>query len=309
LMRYCLILLLAIAGNCWAVDAKIGGPAEAIVGDLVVLTSSESVGDNKLWIIDPAADGRTIECNETLAFAIGTPGRYEFTLVVADKEAQIAYARHSVTIRQAGPVPTPDPIPDPKPDDPKPQPPSGVEQFEKLSKEQAAKLNDVATAVRLQKSLLDASASVRGRSLDEAKRAIGSAFEATMLQRTGASRDKDWLSTWRVPINEAIAAWKPKDTAAYLAAIEATAKGLVASAASDTVETKVTLYTRKGCVYCDRWKANVMPALEAAGWKIEIIDGAGGSVPRFDVCAYGKCTNHTGYMDVATFGKIVQSMK
>jgi hypothetical protein len=105
-MRYCLILALAIAGNCWAVDAKIGGPAEAIVGDLVVLTSSESVGDNKLWIIDPAADGRTIECNETLAFAIGTPGRYEFTLVVADKEAQIdkSNALHTQVVRLLRPL-------------------------------------------------------------------------------------------------------------------------------------------------------------------------------------------------------------
>lgn len=300
-----LALCIFCANICSAVDAKIGGPAEAIVGDLVVLTSSESVGDNKLWIIDPAADGRTIECNDTLAFAIGTPGRYEFTLVVADKEAAIAYARHSVTIRPAGSI-SPPPT-EPAPVEPEPQP--GVSQFEKLSRELAAKVGDATTATALQKSMLDAAASVRGRTLDEAKRAIGSAFESTMLQRTGESRNKDWLGLWRAPIDQAIASWAPKDTASYLSAIEAVAKGLVASAASDTVETKIVLYTRKGCVYCDRWKANVMPELQRAGWRIDIVDGAGGLVPRFDICAYGKCTNHVGYMDVGTFSKIIQSMK
>jgi hypothetical protein len=311
-MRFLALCLALVASTAFAQpQAVIQGPGESIVGDLVVLNSGASVGDNKVWIVDPAASGRTIECAETLAFAVGTPGRYEFTLVVANKEAEIAFARHVVIVRVQGTTPPPvdpvDPV-DPDPTDPPPVVPPNLKELTELSKSRAISLADNATANALADALKAAVAQSGPKPLADAKTAISAAFESTMLARTGASRDKDWLRTWRVPINEAIDKLNPTTTAQYLAAVTAVEQGLRTTGVS-VQSAKIVMYSRPGCVYCDRWERLVMPQLLDAGWIIEKAFEPTGDVPKFQVCAYGKCAEHTGYMDMNLFIRIVDSLK
>lgn len=309
-MRSLFLILTLVASTAFAqVDAVIQGPAESLIGDLVVLNSGGSVGDNKVWMVDPAVSGRTIECADTLAFAVGTPGRYEFTLVVADKNADIDFARHVVTIRASSTIPPPvDPDPnDPNPTDPPPVVPPDTKALTELSRTKASALSDNATATALADSLKQACETSKSKTLTEAKASVSSAFEATMLARVGSSRDKDWLRTWRMPINEAIDQRNPTDTAQYLALIVAVEHGLRNNSGASQ-PAKVVMYSRPGCIYCDRWERTVMPILSDAGWTIEKALDLVGEVPTFEICAYGQCVRYTGYMDVNTFSQIVASL-
>lgn len=309
-MRSLFLILTLIASTAFAqVDAVIQGPAEGIVGDLVVLNSGGSIGENKVWIVDPAASGRTIECSDTLAFAVGTPGRYEFTLVVADKNADIDYAQHVVTIRASGVVPPPvDPV-DPKPTDPPPVvTPPDAKALTELSRTKAQAMADNATANALADALKQAVEASRAKPLADAKAGVTAAFEATMLARVGSSRDKDWLRGWRMPMNDEIDKRNPTTTDQYLALVTAVEQGLRGNGSATEVS-KVVMYSRPGCVYCDRWEKLVMPVLIDAGWIIEKALDPVGTVPHFDVCAYGQCARHDGFMDVNTFSRIVASLK
>lgn len=303
---FVLLALLVVSTAQAAVDAVIQGPAEAFVGDLVVLNCGASVGDNKVWIVDPAAVGKTIECADTLAFAVGTPGRYEFTLVVADKEADIDFDRFVVVVNPQGS--TPGPVDPPPIGDPPVTPPADVAAFIALSRDKAAALGDNFTALALADALRVVITGSAANPLPDARAAVAAAFEATMLGRTGASRDKDWLRGWRMPINEAIDKAVPTTTAHYLAIVSAVEQGLRPSSASENIS-KVVMFSRPGCIYCDRWKLLVMPELLDKGWTVEFGRDDTEAVPYFDICAYGRCTRYDGYMDLNTFSRIVRSLE
>lgn len=108
-----ILLLLLLASSAFAeVRAVITGPEQANPGDLVVLSAAESVGDNYIWIQPQHLQTFTCDSKQ-LAFAVGTPGSYTFTLVAADKEAAIDYTTHTVVIGKPTPTPTPTPAPVP----------------------------------------------------------------------------------------------------------------------------------------------------------------------------------------------------
>lgn len=213
------------------VSAVINGPKEARVGDLVVLSGRDSVGDNVKWVQPQRI--QTLLCGDglDLAFATGTPGTYSFILIVADKEADIDYVQHTVVVRGGVTDPDPDPNPDPDPD-PTPPPPS-LDELRKISQEAAGRLNDSETSTGLAAAIRMAVDSLESRcdagqcpGLDECKRVMVGAIEARLLLRKGASRSVDWLNGWRVPVNAKMKEINAADVPTYLTAMRAVALGL-----------------------------------------------------------------------------------
>lgn len=94
-----LLLVLFLSFPCFAdVKAIIEGPTKANTGDLVVLTTKGSVGDNFVWIMPETLQVLTCDADQQIGFASGRPGVFKFTLIAADKEASIDYITHTVTI-------------------------------------------------------------------------------------------------------------------------------------------------------------------------------------------------------------------
>lgn len=229
-----LLLLLIFSSACFAdAVAVIEGPTTGRAGDLIVLDGSDSAGDGFRWIVP---DGlQTINCGGVgpgqLAFASGKAGAYTFTLIAADKEAEIDYVTHTVTI--AGSVPGPVPVPDPVPDDPTPTPVPVLEQLEKISRDSATGLNDSATAIGLAQAIMAVEAQMEQMcssgqcpGLGTAKAMMVAAIERRLLAREGVSRNVNWLDGWRKPINEAISKVQANDVPTYRAVMRAVASGL-----------------------------------------------------------------------------------
>lgn len=226
-----LILWLILAGVCFGQPkAVIEGPTRGATGDLVVLDGSSSTGDGHKWIMP--AGLQTLGCEAgagvgQIAFASGRPGVYSFTLIVADKQAAIDYAIHTVTIGSGtGPV-------DPGPIDPTPTPVPDLNKLEQLSYESASRLADATTARGLVDSILGVDAQISSLcsrrlcpTLQDAQAMMVSAIETRLLERTGVSRNVNWLAGWRKPINDAIARLQNVDVPKYQAAMRAVASGL-----------------------------------------------------------------------------------
>ncbi|MEL7263864.1 MAG: C1 family peptidase [Planctomycetota bacterium] len=67
----------------------------------------------------------------------------------------------------------------------------------------------------------------------------------------------------------------------------------------------ITMHTRSGCGWCDRWKNEVMPQVQGRGWIVEIQEGASGPVPRFTLSANGQTESKTGFWP---FGDLAQTV-
>lgn len=226
----CLMVSLALAD----VKAVINGPEEAKVGDLIVLSGRESVGDNMQWVQPQKIQTLLCGDGQDLAFATGTPGTYQFILIVANKEAEIAYVQH--TVKVTGQIVTePDPDPKPDPEEPTP-PPTDLQKLVEISKAAADNLRDNATrqalanAIRETANLIDNKcAAGQCPGLVSAKNSMVMAIETTLLRRSGTSRSVDWLNGWRVPINAQLKIVNTADVPSYLAAMRAVALGLAGS--------------------------------------------------------------------------------
>ena len=227
--------------------AVITGPATAPAGELVVLSSASSTGDNFLWVIPEDKAQSVPRCTTTeskVFFATAVPGTYQFILVVADKEAKMSYAIHHVTISSTvGPDPKPedpkpeDPKPeDPKPEDPNPKPELGFGRYENLyqtSKMNSEQMADPATRSALHQELEKTTAQLKVRCdsnncppLAEARAMITSTIERVLLQRKGESEDAPWASGWRVANNQWLAQVNITTTPEYVKAMMALTAGL-----------------------------------------------------------------------------------
>lgn len=229
-MARSLILWLMLVSVCYGQPkAVIDGPTSGATGDLVVLDGSKSVGDGHKWVMPTGL--QTLGCDVAtgvgqIAFASGRPGQFTFTLIVADKTAAIDYVTHTVTIGSGGPV-------DPGPIDPTPTPVPDLKKLEDLSYESASRLADAATAKGLADSILSVDARITGMcasgqcpGLQTAQSMMVSAIEQRLLQRTGNSRNVNWLEGWRKPINDALSKLQGVDVPKYQAAMRAVASGL-----------------------------------------------------------------------------------
>jgi hypothetical protein len=70
----------------------------------------------------------------------------------------------------------------------------------------------------------------------------------------------------------------------------------------------IVMYTRDGCVWCERWKQVELPKVLRSFWKFREVYTSEGPVPRFEIFGRGKAISHTGYMDMPTLRRIVDSM-
>lgn len=274
------------------VVAIIKAPTQVNVGDLVVLDSSDSIGDNQKWVIDSRAEGRYLELEKRIVFAIGTPGVYSFQLIVADTSAAIDQTKHNVTV---GNPTTPPPVDPPTPPPIKPPlPPTDTSVLDAV-KAATTTVNDPQTAQALRQALLSLPEKTPG--------AVQMKIAEVLLTRSPASQKIDWLGLWRKPVNDAI----DKAQMPYDKAIEQIIKGLETSNVQSS--SKLTVYTRPNCPPCERWKTEVLPQIAEYNWNVEFVENLDVSTPSFEICHNGQCRKYTGFMTYNTFCVIVASMK
>lgn len=125
----CCLLLLWPAALFAQANAVITGPDRVQPGDLVVLDGSESLADDREWIlVNSNKQFLAFENDQKLVFASGDPGEYTFILAVSLSDAggsAVSVAQHVVTVGQPPkppdpPGPGPDPEPEPEPEPPGP---------------------------------------------------------------------------------------------------------------------------------------------------------------------------------------------
>ena len=223
-----LVVLLLLCNSVFAeAKAVISGPSEVLVNNLFFLSTEGTVGDNTQWILPDMSQSQEAICGTTKFLVINRAGKYEFILVAADKNANISYTKHVVTVKTAsGESPIPDPIPDPVPDLP-----VGFDSLKEVSKAGALKVSDPTTAVMLANAIDTAVTSISSdTSMSVATASMGKTIESCLLARAGVSRDKDWLNFWRKPVNEEMVKLsqngKIATTSQYLQAMKAISSGL-----------------------------------------------------------------------------------
>jgi len=209
--------------------AVIDGPTVALPGELVVLNSAKSVGDNHKWITPDGLSTAQAGCdaiNSQVFFATPKAGKYEFILIVSDKAATIEFARHTVEIKQLT-APEPPPIVTP------PVNPGEFAGLRDLSRTNSVRLNDGATRAALSTNLKATLTSLKAQcaagqcpTLSGAQAIVVRSIEDTLLARARTSRNADWEAVWRSPNNSLIATYQITTVPRYLDAIDALAKGL-----------------------------------------------------------------------------------
>lgn len=71
--------------------------------------------------------------------------------------------------------------------------------------------------------------------------------------------------------------------------------------------TKITMYTRAGCSFCDQWKNNERPKAVAEGVQVDEVTDLTRSVPRFEVCdSEGVCRQYVGFTSFQSMKAAVQ---
>lgn len=225
-----LVLVLVCCCNALAQPvAKIVGPSQAPAGELVVLSSNGSSGDNLIWIRPDSIQTVQAGCNildTQIFFSTTKPGKYEFMLIAADKTAAIAYAKHTVTVTGS----VVDPPIDPPPVDPPVDPPNPAKwlKLQETGKANADRLNDPTTRSKLKASLaaivvaLDATPDI---ALTDAKSRVLRGIEDVLLLRTGASAKVDW-TIWRKGNQLELDRLGIVDVKDYVQAVKAMASGL-----------------------------------------------------------------------------------
>jgi hypothetical protein len=310
-MRFLLALLLLIPSLAIAQPmAIIDAPSTVNVGDLVIIDGGKSTGDNHLWVVDERAQGRFLEipADRRVVFAIGTPGKYSFQLIIADTSAGISQAIHYI---QVGGVVQPPPVVDPKPpiEEPKPpvEPPAPpATAITEVSRRGVIALNDAATAAALRDALTQV-VQAPPTTIERQRSAVQDAIGNVLLARQGVSREKDWLNEWRIPVNAEIDKTVNDDN--YIALIKQVIAGFDGVAKSPETPkpepSSIKMYTRDGCKYCDDWRRLELPRVKSQGWIVKEALDLTNAVPYYDICINGRCIRHQGYLSMAALKAIV----
>ena len=221
-------LLLTIPAFAQELKAAIKGPATALAGTLVFLSHEEAVGDNKVWISPDELKSASASCGSNRFFSIPTPGKYQFGLIVANKQAEIAYSWHTINVTGSiAPTPTPTPGPiNPSPINPSPgNPPPSYESIRLTSRAAVDTLQDASTTSLLASSLINVLPKLPSY-LPDAKGLVTSTIETCFAMREPTSRRKDWLNVWRIPIDKEMAKANPQTTDEYRECLKAVIRGL-----------------------------------------------------------------------------------
>ena len=230
-------LVLTIPAFAQELKAAIKGPATALAGTLVFLSHEEATGDNKVWIIPDELKSASASCGSNIFFSIPTPGKYQFGLIVANKQAEIAYSWHTINVTgmvaptpppnpPPTPTPTPTPGPTPGPINPSPGiPQDRLESIRLTSRAAVDRLQDPSTTSLLASSLINLLPKLPVY-LPDAQGMVESTIETCYGMRVGDSRKKEWLNVWRVPIDIQIGEANPKTTDQYRECLKAVIRGL-----------------------------------------------------------------------------------
>ncbi len=70
--------------------------------------------------------------------------------------------------------------------------------------------------------------------------------------------------------------------------------------------TKITMFTRENCSWCDKWKQSDYPQAIADGVDVDFVTDPNGQVPRFEVCTDSTCVNYVGYKSYSSMKAAVQ---
>jgi hypothetical protein len=222
LLAICLLLTCSTA-LAQEIKASIKGPSTALAGTLVFLSHEEAVGDNKVWIIPEELKSASASCGNNIFFSIPTPGKYQFGLIVANKQADIAYSWHTIDVTGML-APTPAPVPTPIQPSPAFPPPS-YESIRLTSRTAVETLQDASTTSLLASSLINLLPKLPAY-LPDAKGQVTSTIETCFAMREPTSRTKDWLNVWRVPIDKEIGKANPTTTDEYRECLKAVIRGL-----------------------------------------------------------------------------------
>jgi hypothetical protein len=221
-----LFLLLAIPVFGQDLKASIKGPSTALAGTLVFLSHEDATGDNKVWIIPDELKSASASCGSNIFFSIPTPGKYQFGLIVANKQAEIAYSWHEINVTGSiAPTPPPTPPPTPGPINPSPNPTPSYESIRLTSRAAVDTLQDAATTSLLASSLINLLPKLPSY-LPDAKGLVTSTIETCFGMREPTSRKKDWLNIWRIPIDKEIGKANPQTVEEYKECLKAVIRGL-----------------------------------------------------------------------------------
>lgn len=287
LLAFLLLLPIPVFGE---VKAVINAPEQVNIGDLVVLDSSASKGDNRLWIIDPKAEGRYLKIDQRVVFAIGTPGVYQFQLIVADKEANIDQVKHELTVGK----PVPPPVVNPPPIDP---PPIGNNKVRDAVKAATASVNDPPTAQSMRQALI----SLPGKTPEAVKDEIAK----VLLNRTPASQKKDWATLWRVPVDKAIA----ESQLPFDEVIKQIIEGLAVNSQNAIKPlVKLTMFTSNNCPPCEEWVIKELPKVPVPEWEVVKLVDPTKQTPSFHICFNEQCRDFVGYTSFETLNAVLASM-
>lgn len=230
-----LVVLLVLTGNLLAQpQAVIVGPTETPPGEMVVLSSKGSVGDNLEWVKPEGLQTLSVGCSlldTQVVFATTKVGKYEFWLIVADKEAKISYKRHVVEVKGKAPPDNPPPDDPPPPVEPNP---TKWDKLKGISKAGADNLNDNPTRVKMKSTLAATILSIEGKcavgqcpGLADAKQQVMMAIESVLLTRAPGtpSAHVEWAA-WRKANQAEVNRLQLVDVPDYLSAVKAIAQGL-----------------------------------------------------------------------------------
>ena len=223
-------LLLTIPAFGQELKASIKGPATALAGTLVFLSHEEATGDNKVWIIPDELKSASASCGSNIFFSIPTPGKYQFGLIVANKQAEIAYSWHTINVTgmvapMPPPTPPPAPGPTPGPINPSPNPTPSYESIRLTSRAAVDTLQDESTTSLLASSLINLLPKLPTY-LPDAKGLVTSTIETCFGMREPMSRKRDWLNVWRIPIDKEIGRANPQTVEEYKECLKAVIRGL-----------------------------------------------------------------------------------
>lgn len=218
--------------------AKITGPKDSLPGEMVVLSSTGSVGDNLRWIKPDGLQTLQVGCSlldTQVVFATNKPGAYKFTLIVADKQAAIDYVEHTVVVggSKPGPIPVPDPDTKPDPDQPTPTPnPAKWSGLQNISKAAADRLNDSTTRSKLKAAIAATVLDIESKceagncpTVQTAMETVRRSIESVLVMRTGASAQVEWVM-WRKGNQDELNRAGVVDLKDYLQAVKSIGSGL-----------------------------------------------------------------------------------
>lgn len=259
-------------------------------------------GDNLITRVKVANDTALPKLIETtpdyVVYAFTAPGTHNVSFRQIGQNP-LDFEELDVSVVVGGSVAPPSPV-----DPPKPPPIGGTVQ--EASRKAALSLNDPATSTSMINALRDAVTKATGQPLASQKQIVRDAIELVLLNRKGESRQKDWLTLWREPVNAAIALQNPQ--ANYLALIREAIDGLASTAVAGQLPI-IEMLTIEGCGDCEIFKQRDLPQIDFA--TIEIKQGRDASVrmyPAFRIHNNGRTVLVEGYRSADTLRTVVTSM-